>query len=142
MINLPQTFLSYKIHTISPGTGLFTGGFNAIPQPSHTLTTLARQLATLQTLQLCHSPTISHTTSPHLQDSPDSSSQLLTVEVRGLEASAPLPQRRNTHKNILQSIFLVNSSEPVLYELDQPDENLLRFNMVEIFTSLHCHSVG
>ena len=57
---------------------------------------------------------MSHTTSPHLQDSPDSSSQLLTVEVRGLQASAPLPQRRNTHENILQSIFLVNCSEPVL----------------------------
>ena len=85
---------------------------------------------------------MSHTTSPHLQDSPDSSSQLLTVEVRGLQASAPLPQRRNTHENILQSIFLVNRSEPVLHQLDQPDENLSRFNMVEIFTSLHCHSVG
>ena len=88
--------------------------------------------------QLRHSPTMSHTTSPHLQDSPDSSSQLLTVEVRGLQASAPLPQRSNTHENILQSIFLVNRSEPVLHQLDQPDENLLRFNMVEIFTSLHC----
>ena len=81
---------------------------------------------------------MSHTTSPHLQDCPDSSSQLLTVEVRGLQASAPLPQRRNTHENILQSIFLVNRSEPVLHQLDQPDENLSRFNMVEIFTSLHC----
>ena len=85
---------------------------------------------------------MSHTTSPHLQDSLDSSSQLLTFEVRGLQASAPLPQRRNTQENILQSIFLVNRSEPVLHQLDQPDENLLRFNMVEIFTSLHCHLVG
>ena len=48
----------------------------------------------------------------------------------------------STERRAARSCFLVNSSEPVLQELDQPDENLLKFNMVGIFTSPHCHSVG
>ena len=65
-----------------------------------------------------------HFVSYHIHTSSQLEYPSLTVEEGGLEASVPLPQCRNTHKDVLQPIFLVNSSEPVLHELDQPDKNL------------------
>ena len=61
MIHSPQTFSSYKIHTISLGTGLFTGGFNAIPRPSHHTHTTASHITDV----LHNSATLPPCLTPH-----------------------------------------------------------------------------
>ena len=58
---------------------------------------------------------ISSRVESQLQDLPNCSSQLLDVEIRGLEPSAPLPQRRHSYQDILKLMFGVNCSDSVLY---------------------------
>ena len=50
----------------------------------------------------------------------------MDVELRGLESSAPLPQSRHSYQDILQPMFSMNGSDPVLDKLDQP-KNILHF---------------